>query len=354
MYRDTYIEVDLKNIEHNVKNIINKYNNYKYYFGVVKADCYGMGSLSVTEYIIKGGANYLAVASLEEALEIREKYNNIPILCLGVIQAEYINVAVQNNITLTISSYEYLNTIKLEGLIDAKVHIKINTGMNRLGVSSNEEFMNCYNTLKDKNIYIEGIYSHIYNANNIESTHNQFQIFEEITSGIDLSSIPIVHIQASDATTNFDKPKYVNGCRLGIVMYGFTSDIELDLKTTFKLYSKVIQINNLKQGDIVGYNGIYKATKSEKIAVIPIGYADGVIRKNSGREVYIKNKPYEIIGNVCMDMLFVKVDDSISLFDKVEIIKDKEHAQSVAKHLDTIVYEVMCSLGKRIPRIYKK
>ena len=138
-------------------------------------------------------------------------------------------------------------------------------------------------------------------------------------------------------------------------MYGFTSDKTLKLKDTFKLYSEVIQINTLNKSDVVGYNGEYIAKEpNEKIAVIPIGYADGIIRKNKGRTVYIKNKEYKIVGNICMDMLFVKVDDSIKVHDKVIILKDIKHIEKVAKYLKTIPYEVICSIGKRVPRKYIK
>lgn len=136
-------------------------------------------------------------------------------------------------------------------------------------------------------------------------------------------------------------------------MYGLIDYNDIEFKSTFSLYSEVIQINEVTNG-IVGYNGFYKVNGTEKIAVVPIGYADGIIRKNSGRNVYINNKEYKIVGNVCMDMLFVKVDDSVKVGDKVEIIKDINHIKQIAKHLDTITYEVICSIGKRVPRIYVK
>ena len=103
----------------------------------------------------------------------------------------------------------------------------------------------------------------------------------------------------------------------------------------------------------IGYNGEYKVSKKERIAVIPIGYADGIIRKNTGRNVYINNKEYKIVGNICMDMLFVKVDDTIKVSDKVYVIKDINHIKQISKYLDTITYEVICSVSKRVPRIYK-
>ncbi len=140
----------------------------------------------------------------------------------------------------------------------------------------------------------------------------------------------------------------------GIIMYGFAEDKSLQLESTFQLKSEVIQIHTLKEGDTVGYNAMFKATEETKIAVVPIGYADGIIRKNTGRNVYINGKVYEIVGNICMDMMFVKVDDDVKVHDVVEVLRDREHVEEVARHLDTISYEVMCSIGKRVPRICLK
>ncbi|MBQ6841416.1 MAG: alanine racemase [Bacilli bacterium] len=352
MYRKTYAEINLNNIKDNVQMLINNLQDYDYHIGVVKADCYGHNSNEVVGKIIEGGCNYLAVATLEEALEIRKAYREIPILCLGVIDTLDLNVCRENNITISISSLSYLNLIHIEDLNNIKVHLKINTGMNRLGISSNDELNKVYQLLKVNNIFIEGIYTHIYNDSSLMDTEKQIKKFELITSNINLEDIPIVHFGASGYTLNYEKLEYVNGCRLGIAMYGLVKT-KLDLKSTFSLYSTVIQINDVTD-ETVGYNGQYRVFGNGKIAVIPIGYADGIIRKNTGRYVYINDKKYPIVGNICMDMLFIKVDDTIRIGDKVTLIKDNKHINEIAKHLDTINYEVICSVGKRIPRVYVK
>lgn len=352
MNRSTYIEINLDNIKYNVNQIINKYNNYKYYFGVIKADCYGHGLSSISA-MIEAGVNYLVVATFEEALEIRKYNEDISILCLGIIKNDNIDLANMNNITISVTSIDYLNSIDVSKLSNSKVHIKVNTGMNRLGVSNNEEFIQVYNVLRKNGANIEGIYSHIYEALNEEVTKKQFKLFHDIISSIDLNTIKIIHIQASEALVKYEKKSYINGCRLGIIMYGFTSDKSLKLKSTFKVISEIIQINKLSKCGTVGYDGEYMALNDkEKIAVVPIGYADGIIRKNTGRNVYINNKSYKIIGNICMDMLFVKVDEDVKMFDKVVILKDVSHILEVAKYLETIPYEIICSIGKRVPRKY--
>lgn len=353
MFRNTYAEINLKNIENNVKKLIYNNPDYQYYFGVVKADCYGHNSIETIKAILNGGCNYLAVATLDEALEIRNKIKDIPILCLGIIPIEFIEECIINNITVTISNFEYLEKLCMNECKNLKVHIKINTGMNRLGTDNKEEFNKIYKKIKENNIVLEGIYTHIYNSSCNAETMEQFAKFEEITADIDLSTIPIIHLCASEALVTYSKQPYVNGCRLGIAMYGFCEKKELELNSTFSLYSEVIQINNVEKGS-VGYNGAYKVNHPEKIAVIPIGYADGIIRKNTGRDVYINNKSYPIVGNICMDMLFVKVDNSVKVGDKVTIIKDVEHIEQIAKRLDTIPYEVLCLISKRVPRIFIK
>lgn len=351
--RNTYLEIDLKNLERNVKRLIRMCPEYRYHFGVVKADCYGQSGIKPVKAVIKGGCNYLAVATLDEALEIRKKINDIPILCLGIISVQYIETCVQNNITVTVNSLEYLKEIIEEDCEPLKVHLKINTGMNRLGISDNKEVIEAVRLIKNNRISLEGIYTHIYDASNEQKYLKQIEYFKNAVEGVNLSQIPIVHISASEAIVNYKKPDFVNGCRFGIIMYGFTDSEDILLESTAKLVSEVVQIHSLKPGDTVGYNGLFEVKEEMKVAVVSIGYADGVIRKNTGRNVYINDKPYEIIGNICMDMLFVRIDDNIEIHDKVEILRDNEHINEVAEYLDTIPYEVLCSVGKRVPRIYK-
>lgn len=349
MYRKTYMEVYLDNIKDNVKKIINIYSNYEYYFGVVKADCYGHG-IEAVKPIIEGGCNYLAVAILEEALKIRQMNIDIPILCLGNIKAEDLDICIKNNITITINSLEYTEKLINYDLDNLKVHIKINTGMNRLGINNVNELNNILSILGRKNIIIEGIYTHIYESSNINNTNKQLELFKNILTHTKFN-FKIIHAAASDAITNYEKPDFINGCRLGIIMYGFNEKIKL--KSTFKLISEVIQIHKFNNIQTIGYNGTYKTSIDDIIAVVAIGYDDGIIRKNKGRFVYINNKPYPIVGNICMDMLFVKVDEDVKVYDKVEIIKDFNHVNEISNYLDTIPYEVLCLIGKRIPRIYK-
>ena len=296
LYRKTYAEVNLKKIETNVKKIISRYQEYKYRFAVVKADAYGRGILPVSHAVKNGGCNYFAVATLEEAMEIRKEIKDIPILCLGVVHGKFLNKCIENNITITINSMDYLNSIIDENIEKLKIHIKINTGMNRLGISSVEEFEKVFKVLKERNAYIEGIFTHIYDASSKKDYLNQISLFKEMLDYVpEAKKIPIIHVPASEALEEYPKLDFVNGYRLGKIMYGFSLDDKTDLESTFKLYSEIIQINELKKGDVLGYNANYVAKKDIKIGVVPIGYEDGIIRDNTGRYVYIGEKKYQII-----------------------------------------------------------
>ena len=349
MYRKTYANIYLNNIKENVENIIKKYNVYKYYIGVVKADSYGHNGYEVIKSIIDGGCNYLAVSSLDEALAVR-KHFDIPILCLGIVNSKYINICEEKNIDVTITNLDYLNEIKDKNI---NIHIKIDTGMNRLGVKEKEEFNSIIELTKNSNVKLKGIYTHIYEATNKKNVDKQIDIFKTITSDIDLNKIDMIHIAQSDTLINYPKIDFCNGCRLGIIMYGLTNN-DLDLKNTIQLVSEIIEIKKLKKGDTISYNGTYEANDDEMIGIVSIGYADGVNRHLKGSYVYINNKQYEIVGNICMDMLMVRIDENVKINDLVYIYKDINHIKVLSEYLDTIPYELICNISKRVERKYIK
>ncbi len=348
-YRNTYSSIYLDNIKYNVNKIINTYTGYKYYIGVVKADCYGHNTNETVRAILDGGCNYLAVSSLDEALEIRKDFDT-PILCLGIIDSKYADICEKNNIDIAVTSIDYLRNIKDYNL---NIHIKIDTGMNRLGVKTKEDFNLIYSEIQNTNLYLKGIFTHIYDADNEEHTLNQIEKFKNITSDIDLNTIDIVHIAQSDTLLNYPKIDFCNGCRLGIIMYGLTNN-NLGLKNTIDLCSEIIDIKKLNKGETVSYCGNYTALNDELIGIVSIGYADGVNRKLSGAYVYVNDKKCEILGNVCMDMIMIRIDDTIKIHDKVYIYKDISHINYLSKYIDTIPYELICNISKRVPRLYIK
>lgn len=389
MYRKTYVEINIDNLKNNVKNIVNYYKDYNYYFGVVKGNCYGHGTTYVINELIESGVNYLAVSSLEEAIEARNINKKIPILCLEPIRLEYIDSCIKNNITITVHDYSYAKELINKNINKKlKIHIKIDSGMNRLGFKEKTELNEIYEELKNKeNIEIEGIFTHFATLGiNDKEWDNQLEKFKEITSGINLKEIPIVHLYKSAAFINHPKLDFANGIRMGISMYGYDSipkysnkgiknklrsikryinkkknnisktitELPIELKPAFKMYSEIIQIKNVKKGEFVGYGALYRAMKDEIIGIISVGYDDGIFRKSRGRYVTINNKRYQIIGDVGMGMTAVKIDHTINMYDKVTLIGDKVSIKEVANHNGTSIYETMCNIGKQIPRAYIK
>lgn len=384
MYRKTYAIIDEDKLKNNIKEIKAKYDNYKYYIGVVKNNAYNHG-IKIINSLIEGGINYLAVSSLEEALDARKYNSKIPILCLEVIDLDYIYDCINNNVTITVESLEYLeklNKIKLDFPI--KIHLKLNTGMNRLGISEVNEVNKCVSIiLENKKLILEGIYTHFATSGISDKYYDdQMKKFQELTKDIDLTSIPIVHLGRSLTLVNHDKPDFVNGIRLGIIMYGFSQSIkkdtslrgklraikrkklikkfnisktyltnDLNLKTAFSLYSNVMTIKKVKNKEFVGYGANFFADRDIKVAIIPIGYADGVTIKY--KNVSIKGQKYQIIAD-SMDMLMVKVDNTVKIGDKVEIFGENISIREASRNNGCNSYRLFNMITNRVPRIYKK
>ena len=389
MYRKTYVEVNIDNLKSNVRNMTEYYKEYKYYFGVVKGNCYGHGTTYVINELIDSGINYLAVSNLEEAMEARNINNNIPILILEPIHLEYLDICIKNNITITVHDYNYakelLNT-KLDKKI--KIHLKIDSGMNRIGFKDKNQINEIYNKFKENNnIEVEGIFTHFATLGiNDKDWDIQLDRFKELTADINLKEIPIVHLAKSAAFLEHPKINFANGIRLGIAMYGYDPkpifntkglknklrkikreylkrknnvsqtivDIPVELKPAYSMYTEIIQIKDVKKGEFIGYGASYRTNEDIKIAILPVGYDDGIFRKSKGRYVSINNKRYQIIGDVGMGMIAVKIDDTVKISDRVTLIGENIPINEVSRHVGTIIYEVMCNVGKNVPRVYTK
>lgn len=380
MYRKTYVKISNSKLKENIKQIISNYNNYKYYIGVVKGNAYGHGDYIVND-LIEAGINYLAVSSLEEALSIRKYNKEVPILCLEPINVEYIYEILQNNITITIESKNYvLELLKQKMSSKLNVHIKLDTGMSRLGFNDKRELEETINLIKEnKNICIEGMYTH-FATSGIQDIHYDKQIekFQELTSNINLKEIPIIHLGRSMTLVNHPKLDFVNAIRLGICMYGFNNSIpspkglrkikrdlllriykispttlsnNLKLAPAFSLYTEVMSLRKIKKGTSVGYGASYTAEEDMIVATLPIGYFDGI--KEEFKYVSINNKLYEIIGSVCMDMTMIKVDDSVKEHDVVEIFGNNITLKDVCKRSGLSAYKLLTGITNRVPRIYE-
>lgn len=382
MYRKTYVEINTTIIENNVKNILKKYNDYKYYIGVVKGNAYGHG-MEVAKYLLNSGINYLAVSTLDEALEIRKKVSNdCPILILQPVDLEYIDICSKENITITISSYDYYLKLKNMNIDNLKVHIKIDSGMNRLGLNNKEQVNIIYNELiNSNNIILEGIYTHLGTLGIIDTRFdNQVERFKKITEDIDLSKIEIVHIYSSNAVVIHPKLSFTNGCRLGIIMYGLAprnfnnnglknklrkikrdmtrkklhlspinEDFSIDVKPAFRLVSEVNEIKEVNANEYISYGFSYKTDSKCKVAIVHTGYMDGLSLNHKGRNVYINDKQYPIVGVVNMGMLVIKIDDTVKVGDRVDVIRN---IRSEAGYVKTSPHQLMTSVSPLLERKY--
>ena len=379
--KECYIEIDTNVLKDNIKNIKDKYNDYKYYIGVVKGNAYGHG-FDIVKYMVESGINYLAVSTLKEALIVR-KLVDTPILCLQPIDLDEVNIAAKNDITLTISNYNYYKEL-IKKDIKTKVHLKIDSGMNRLGLNSINEITEIYNNLiNNRNIKLEGIYTHLATLGIIDKKwDNQIEKFKYLTSKIDLNKIDIVHLYSTNSLVIHPKLEFANGVRIGMLMYGMSpreivysgikgklreiknnyiikrdsisktfDNYDISVKPCLKLISKVIEIKDVDANVYVGYGLKYKTDCKCRIAIVPIGYADGLSLKNSGRNLTINDKQYKIVGSINMKMITVLVDDSIKVSDKVIVIGDD--ARYICSYTGTTPQNLYTTLPSDIERIYK-
>lgn len=380
MYRNTYVKIENDVLTDNVKKITEHYHDYTYFIGVVKANAYGHG-IYIVDSLIKGGINYLAVSSLDEAIDIRKYHQDIPILVLEPIDLTHLKTILDNHITITIDSIKYVQELISKKITSPiKVHIKLDTGMNRLGFKDKEPLNQAIALLKENpQINIEGIYTHLATSGYCDKHYDeQINKFKALTNDIDLSKIKIVHLNRSITLSNHTKLPFETGTRLGIIMYGFnqvlpeptglnkiklnlkrkihnisksTPSNNLSLKTAYTLYSEVMSIRKVKKGEFVGYGAAYKAKEDILVATLPIGYADGI--NKSIKYVSINHKKYPIIGDLCMDMIEVIIDSSIALHDLVEIFGQDISIRTVSKNLNTNAYHVLTMVTNRVPRVYQ-
>lgn len=369
MYRKTYVEIDCEALENNIKEIKKKYNKYKYYIGVVKNNAYGHG-IECVKYMIKGGINYLAVSSLEEALKLRNIASDIPILILEPIHYEGIDEAVKNNLTITIDNVDYFNKL-LNDKVKIKFHLKVDSGMNRFGLKDKNDIKYIVDNAND-NLFLEGLYTQLSKGIGSEFLREK-SIFEDLTSLIDLNSIPIVHIERSLTLEQHDKLPYDNGIRLGLVMYGFNKrkytpswkrklynkltfkkdtfiPSILNLKTVFKFYTEVLEIKDVASGEVVGYGDLFATKENIKVATLPYGFADFLFLNTN--YVSINGKRYNIVANY-MDVTSVVIDESVKVGDTVEIFGDNISIRLASELAHQNVYKLLTSVTNRVPRIYK-
>lgn len=360
---ETWVEFDLKSIEHNIRTFQSKLPETTKTLVMVKASSYGTGDNNLPHFLQQIDIDYLGVAYTDEGSTLRENQITLPILVMNT-EINAFNDLIRFNLEPSIVSFDQLNALcerlEQDNITGYPIHITVETGMNRLGFYL-EDIEALIEKLKvQPQVKVKSVYSHLADADNPNADYTQQQInrFKQIKGKfqVALGKEILFHILNSEGTSRFSKEAAFDMVRLGIGIFGYTSTAKEDeLLPTIKWKTTISQVKTIKSGETVGYSRNFKAEQSMKIATLRIGYADGFRRSlsNGVGSVFINGTECLVIGNVCMDMIMVDVTDVIcEAGDEVEIIGPNIDMQLFAERLNTIPYEVMTSINKRVSRIY--
>ena len=369
--RPVWLEIDLDKLEHNYKEIRNVVSDNTEIMAVVKADAYEHGAVDIVKSLMEFGVKRFGVAHLSEALHIRNHVKDAEILIMGYTPDYLMEKAISNNITMTIYKLEHcqmLSEIAQNLNKTAKVHLKIESGMNRLGFLPNKQSIEELSEICNmKNIYAEGIFTHFAASDdNFEYTKLQAERFNYVLHELEKKNIkiPLKHVSNSAAIMNFREYDY-NMVRAGIILYGVYPFPNADrnlikLKHIATLKGQISNVKELEKGEKISYGLIYETNKRTKVATVPIGYADGFSRALSNKGFcIIKDKIVPIVGRICMDQLMIDVTGlDVSIGDEAILMGEsgdkKITIEEIADQIGQIPAAVMCMVTKRIPFIYKK
>ncbi len=373
----TWAEISLDNIRKNFHEIKNQVKDTKICC-VIKADGYGHGAVELAWEYEKLGADFLAVSNLDEAKELRLNNINLPILILGYTDVNCAEELAENNISQAVYSLEYAQALHnkcKEKNVDVNIHIKLDTGMSRIGFMC-QEFPRDNNSIKEifqtcsmEHFNVEGVFTHFCVSDEGKEgndfTKQQYKNFTHTISELKNMGINFKYVHCSNSGAVEDYPETYNTMvRAGIILYGLKPSDKinnnLDIVPAMTVKSVVANVKTIEKGATVSYGRTFTAQRKMKIATIPIGYADGYIRAY-GKNGYmmINGQRADIIGRICMDQTMVDVTgiDNVKIGDEVMVFGSGEFgeqtADDLAKTADTINYEVVCTISKRVPRCYK-
>lgn len=373
--RASFVEVNTASLRHNfsaVKSIVPK---DACVMAVVKANAYGAGAIKASEIFLQEGANYLGVATLDEALELRSHFSKTPILILGYSPNSNASMLIDNDLSAMIFSLEQaevFSQMALKSQKRLKVHLKIDTGMHRLGLEPNFKSIETIKKIRAlKGLEVEGIFTHLSNADAKIKTHakNQMKAFNAFLEQLLDQKIEFQYRHAYNSAgilslCNGNENRLLNLYRPGIMLYGFYPSNEMKkscptiLKNVISLKARIVQIRSVKKGEFIGYGEHFYTNEETLVGVLALGYADGLVRALGNRiQVAINNQLAPLIGKVCMDQCFVKLNDiQAKEGDEVILFGDKSakanDASEIAALLNTIAYETISTLSKRLERVY--
>ncbi|GAA8126768.1 alanine racemase [Helicobacter pylori] len=373
--RASFVEVNSASLRHNfsaVKSIVPK---DAHIMAVVKANAYGAGAIKASEIFLQEGANYLGVATLDEALELRSHFSKTPILILGYSPNSNASMLIDNDLSAMIFSLEQaevFSQMALKSQKRLKIHLKIDTGMHRLGLEPNFKSIEIIKKIRAlKGLEVEGIFTHLSNADAKIKTHakNQMKAFNAFLEQLLDQKIEFQYRHAYNSAgilslCNGNENRLLNLYRPGIMLYGFYPSNGMKetcptiLKNVISLKARIVQIRSVKKGEFIGYGEHFYTNEETLVGVLALGYADGLMRALGNRiQVAINNQLAPLIGKVCMDQCFIKLNNiQAKEGDEVILFGDKNakanDASEIATLLNTIPYETISTLSKRLERVY--
>ncbi|MCM8770585.1 MAG: alanine racemase [Candidatus Omnitrophica bacterium] len=364
-YRPTWAEIDLDALEYNFGQVRKLVGQKVKIMVTVKADAYGHGIVPVSRALAIKGVDYLGVASIDEGITLRKARINLPILILGTVLPNDVEPILKYNLTQTVCTEELAYALDKEAgrrKQNAAIHIKVDTGMGRLGVSY-DKAKNFIQKIKSlRHLDLEGIFTHFPLADtDINFTHNQIKAFNKLILDLEREGIKfrLQHAANSMGLIGFPQSHF-NMVRPGLVVYGIypKKNLDIKLKPVLSLKTKVVFLNRFPQGKGISYGHIYTTKKDTTVVNLPIGYGDGYPRNLSNiGPVLIRGKRFVVSGRICMDQTLVDVGNlKVRLADEVVLIgrqgREKILAEELARLSGTIPYEIVCGIGSRVPRIY--
>lgn len=372
-YQRVWAEINLDNIAHNIKEIRKKINENSKIMSIVKADAYGHGAIETSKVLLYNGSDSLGVAISDEGVKLRQNNIHVPILVLGYTPDLKLEDVVINNLTQTIFSFEMaqvLSQVAVRLNIIANIHIKIDTGMSRLGFRPDQSTLHIITQIsKLQNIKITGIYTHFATSDmdDMAFTYEQYEKFNDFIKLLEKNNIKIPYIHVSNSGGIIDSREFdFDIVRPGIILYGlYPSKRQINdaikLLPAMSLKTRISFIKEVEENTSISYSRTFFTNKKTIVATIPVGYADGYARdmSNKGR-VLIGGEYANILGNVCMDQFMVDITNikNVRQNDEVVLIGkqgDKEITiEEIADIQKTINYEIVCNIGKRVPRVYIK
>lgn len=355
-HRMASVEVDLNILKENYYRI--EAFTQKEIFPVVKANAYGHGAVQVARLYERLGAKTIVVAVIDEAIELRKAGIQTDLLLIGYIDPKDVILALEYDVIISVGSLQWLQKVNQDSLPKPlRLHIKLNCGMNRRGFKKDEEVDEAMTLLKKNEAayQIEGIFSHMPVSDTDTSVTKQaIELFQARVERLKYN-FKYIHISNSYTTMNYDiDTSFCNAVRPGVVLYGYYSeDFPMALTPALKLLAVATEFQTLQPGDSLGYGYTFVAEREMKIGVVPLGYADGILRHFQNAEVYVENMgSSNIIGRICMDMLYVEVPLETTAPIEIELIGPNAPLRRLSQIQETIDYEIMCQLHPRIKRVY--